>query len=187
MHPVVVRLADVTPQPWKNGHGAMRELLVRPAGVEPRLRISVADIGRDSPFSSYPGVERWFTVIDGAGVVLHFADGPRTVKPDDPPLRFAGADAPGCTLVDGPVRALNLMLRGVAGQLVRVADGRDWTPPTTCAGLFATAAGDCEADGTGHALPDGALLWFDAAPSVLRFTPATAPSASWWLAADTRA
>jgi len=187
MHPVVIRLADVAPQPWRNGHGSMRELLVRGAEGGPGLRISVADIGRDCPFSTYPGLDRWFAVIEGAGVVLHFADGPRRVTSDDPPLQFGGADAPACTLVDGPTRALNLMLRGVAGRLARAADGGDWTPRAACAGLFATAAGNCDADGTSHAVPAGALLWFDDAPSTMRFTPAAHAATSWWLAADARA
>jgi environmental stress-induced protein Ves len=34
------------------------------------LRISVAEITRDGPFSAFAGVQRWFAVLEGAGVML---------------------------------------------------------------------------------------------------------------------
>ena len=65
-----VRVVDTAPQAWRNGGGSTRELLAWPAGADWRVRVSVAEIGADGPFSAFDGVERWFAVLSGAGVVL---------------------------------------------------------------------------------------------------------------------
>lgn len=186
---MLVRTQDVAPQPWKNGGGTTRELLARPVGADWQVRVSVAEIDRDGPFSPFPGVERWFVVLKGAGVVLHFPDGPRPRTRRDPPLRFDGAAAPGCTLVDGPTQDLNLMLRGCAGRLDPAEDGVDWAPRAAMAGLFSAVAGRCEAGGRTHALPAYALLWWDEAPATLRFVAHERPAAAtgWWIAAGAAA
>jgi environmental stress-induced protein Ves len=108
---VWIDAASVAPQAWRNGGGQTRELLAWPAGADWRLRISRADIASDGPFSAFPGVERWFAVLQGAGVVLAFADAQHQLQPGDAPLRFDGAAAPGCRLLDGATQDLNLMLR----------------------------------------------------------------------------
>jgi environmental stress-induced protein Ves len=189
--PLLVRADDAPPQPWRNGGGTTRELLALPAGDAWRMRLSVADIERDGPFSAYPGVRRWFAVLQGAGVRLDFGtDGARTLTPADAPLAFDGALAPGCALVDGPTRDLNLMLRDARGTMARVVVGRPWRPREEGAarcGLFAAVAGRCRADGRGHAVPARVLLWFDAAPDALAFEPDAAPadaSVGWWIAAS---
>ena len=56
-----------------------RELLAEPA-PNWRWRISVADIQGSGAFSAYPGVSRWFAVVQGAGVVDL---GPRFGKTDN--------------------------------------------------------------------------------------------------------
>ena len=65
-----VDASTATPVPWKNGGGVTRELLRLPAGSgeDWTLRISVADIAADGPFSPVPGITRWFAVLTGAGV-----------------------------------------------------------------------------------------------------------------------
>lgn len=111
-------LADaVVPQAWRNGGGQTRELFAWPPGPDWQLRISLADIEQDGPFSAFPGVERWFAVLEGGGVALLFAEGERVVSAGEPPLHFDGGAAPGCRLLAGPTRDLNLMLRGVEGRL----------------------------------------------------------------------
>jgi len=66
--PSVVQLGDAAPRRWRNGGGVTRELPAWPSPQEWRVRVSVADVEREGPFSSFPGVDRWFAVIDGAGV-----------------------------------------------------------------------------------------------------------------------
>ena len=59
------------------------------------VRLSVADIDADGPFSALPGVVRWFAVVQGAGVELDFREpDARRITRTDPPLRFDGAAAP---------------------------------------------------------------------------------------------
>lgn len=111
---MIVCADEIVPTPWKNGGGVSRDLLFWPAADSWRVRISLADIGRDGPFSPYPGVDRWFAVVEGDGVELQFADGSRLQRRGDAPLQFDGADAPGCRLLAGATRDLNLMLQGGA-------------------------------------------------------------------------
>ena len=73
MTPRLVALADTPPVPWRNGGGLTRELLAWPDGGDWAVRVSVAEIEADGPFSTFPGVERWFAVLEGGGVALTIA------------------------------------------------------------------------------------------------------------------
>jgi environmental stress-induced protein Ves len=116
-----VRLDEVTPAPWRNGGGVTRELLAWPGPDHWSIRISVADIERDGPFSPFPGVERWFAVLAGGGVRLTI-DGdasPLTVR--DQPVRFDGGAATTCQLLAGATQDFNLMLHGASGHVQRLS------------------------------------------------------------------
>lgn len=133
-----VDASTAAPAPWKNGGGVTRELLRLPPGSNDdwTLRISVADVGTEGPFSSFPGVTRWFAVLDGAGVRLRLADRTLEVRPGDAPLRFDGADAPGCALLDGRTRDLNVMVRSDrADSLLTCASFLDEAEPGTSPGF----------------------------------------------------
>ena len=118
----IVRATDVPAQPWKNGGGVTRELLRLPATGDWHLRISVADIAADGPFSSFEDVERWFAVIEGAGVRLNWNGRERLMDTAAWPLCFDGGQAPDCRLLDGPTRDLNVMTRhGLASMLLMPA------------------------------------------------------------------
>lgn len=130
----------VDPTPWKNGGGRTRELFVWPPQGDWQLRISLADIEQDGPFSAFPGVQRHFAVLQGGGVRLQFVDGERLLQAGDPPLAFDGAEAPGCALIDGPTRDLNLMLRGLAGTLMPALHGTSAPPGWPWRALFVTGA-----------------------------------------------
>lgn len=151
-----VTAANLAPQPWRNGGGQTRELLAWPPGPDWRLRISLADIEQDGPFSAFAGVERWFAVIEGGGVALSFAGGERELRVGDTPCCFDGAEAPGCRLLDGPTRDLNLMLRGIEGRLHQGPEaptGPGWRA------LFCIAPARLHlADGRQQALPALSLL-----------------------------
>ncbi len=132
----IVRMDSVPEQPWANGGGISRELLTWPSAEHWRLRVSVADIDSDGPFSAYPGVDRWFAVLLGAGVVLSLPQGDQRVVLGDDALRFHGADAPHCRLIDDPTRDLNLMLRGAYGHLQRVGAGVTVVSDAPLRGVF---------------------------------------------------
>ena len=183
----VVRVGAVAPRPWRNGGGVTRELLAVPAGSDWRVRVSVADVATDGPFSAFPGVARWFAVLDGAGVELTIDGAVHRLAPGDAPLAFDGAARTTCRPIAGPTRDLNLMLRGVAGRLVPARDGARRRPGLGQCGLFTSAGGRCDADGTaGIELPPGSLAWFDRAPAWLAFT-AAAPGLAWWIDAGAAA
>jgi len=117
----VVLAADAAAQPWKNGGGVTRELLRLPADGDWDLRISLADIDADGPFSPFEGVERWFAVIEGAGVLLRWPGREHRMTPAAWPLRFDGADAPDCRLLGSSTRDLNLMTRDRPSTLLMPA------------------------------------------------------------------
>ena len=168
-----VRLAECLPQPWRNGSGLTRELLrwpLRPmaaradaADSDWTLRISVAEIGRDGPFSPFPGVERWFAVLQGHGVQLALPQGERRLAPGDAPLSFAGEAAPGCRLVDGPTQDLNLMQRRGCGRsrMWCVQAGSTVEGPTRWRGLYAHERQRIVIGGEAQVVEAGTLLWSD--------------------------
>jgi hypothetical protein len=181
----LIRLADAAPQPWRNGGGTTRELLAWPSAHAWRLRVSVADVARDGPFSPFPGVERWFAVLDGNGVELATGGQSHRLTADVPPMRFSGEAATTCRLLDGPTRDLNLMLRGMRGGMFACLAGEPWRPRSAQCGLFAAVDGRCHGEAAID-LPARCLLWFDAAPASLSFAPSAAgvaAAAGWWLAA----
>jgi hypothetical protein len=177
-----VRTIDVTPQPWRNGGGVTRELLAWPPAGDWRVRVSVAAIERDGPFSSYPGVERWFAVLAGAGVELTIDGRVRRLRRGDAPSSFSGDADTRCRLLDGPTQDLNLMLRGARGAMQPAVDGEPYrVPPRAACGLFSAVAGRCaEID-----VPPCALLWFEEPPATLAFIAGERPAApiGWWLTA----
>ena len=102
-----------------------RELLAWPNAEDWTLRLSVADIEEDGPFSAFPGVQRWIVALTGVGMELGDPFNFR-IEPGMPPYRFEGEYAPMCTLIDGPTRDLNLMIdeSRASGWLLRfVSDG----------------------------------------------------------------
>jgi environmental stress-induced protein Ves len=121
-----IALAGCPPRPWRNGGGVTRELLAWPRPDHWQLRVSVAAIEQDGPFSPFPGVQRWFAVLAGAGVRLDLARGAVTLAPHDVPIAFEGEDAPWCHLLEGATQDLNFMVQrgsGVAALRVAAAGG----------------------------------------------------------------
>ncbi len=179
-----IRLADVRAEPWRNGGGTTRVLLAWPEAAHWRLRVSVAEIASEGPFSPFPGVERWFAVIAGAGVRLALPDGPAVLQAGDAPRRFDGEAAPGCTLLDGPTQDLNLMARRDAGQpgMALAHPGGELGAGCAWRGLYTADAATLETGGPGgvvEPLEAGTLLWTEAAddaPWTLR-----QGRRAWWL------
>jgi environmental stress-induced protein Ves len=212
----LVRWADAPAQPWRNGGGTTRELLAWPAlaaappgpagdssvrssgsAMPWQLRVSVADITRDGPFSAFPGVGRAFAVLEGPGVVLDFATAPDAgmppgahpagtmrLTPADAAITFDGAQAPGCQLIDGPTRDLNLMVLESAGRpvMARAAAGQSWAPGGRWRGLYTHGSACLETAAGRLELPPACLAWTEettASPWRL-----FAGEHCWWLALE---
>jgi environmental stress-induced protein Ves len=128
--------------------------------------VSVADITQDGPFSAFPGIDRCFTVLEGAGVALMLDGQAVDLVPGDDPLRFDGAAAPGCRLLHGPTRDLNLMVRASAGRAAMTAAtvGAPWRSTATWRGLYVHGAAEVDFGAGLQTLSAAALVWqaFDA-------------------------
>ena len=188
-----VLLDRVPAQAWRNGGGSTQELLAWPLASQTAAwhwRISVASIARSGPFSAYPGVQRWFTVLTGDGVRLRFdgspAGAPATallLTPDHEPLAFEGGAAPDCELLGGPTLDLNLMLHRAQGQMLRVQAEDEWRSAAACRAVFTMQPCVLQIDDTDAAhLPASCLAWSDHAQRQRwRLQGLAAPAQAWWL------
>jgi environmental stress-induced protein Ves len=125
-------------QRWKNGGGWTTEIAraadpASPAG-DFRWRVSIAEIGTDGPFSSFPGVDRDLVLLEGAGMELVIgAAEPVFLAERFARVRFDGALPVACRLLDGATRDFNVMVRRglVAAELwVRPLVGTLLVPPS---------------------------------------------------------
>jgi environmental stress-induced protein Ves len=110
--PRVVRRDEVAPQPWANGGGTTRELLRAEDGS---WRVSLAEIERDGPFSTFPGRRRLLTVVDGVVLAL-VVDGVEQVVEPRRPFAFEGDSEVSASIPEGPVRALNVIVDPAAAS-----------------------------------------------------------------------
>lgn len=183
-----VRLQDAPTQPWRNGGGTTRELLAWPSDAQAgawQVRVSVADITRDGPFSPFPGVHRAFAVLEGAGVELDFAAtanrspaglhaapheagaGVRCLAAGEDAITFDGAQAPGCRLIAGLTRDLNLMVRSHVGQarMTWATPGQSAVSQGPWRGLYTHGGARLDTAAGPVALPAATLAWSDAEPA----------------------
>ncbi len=183
---LLVAAQSVAPQAWRNGGGQTRELLAWPPQGPWQLRISRADIGADGPFSAFPGVTRWFSVLEGRGVALTLPGGRHLVDATGDALCFDGAWAPDCALLDGPTLDLNLMAIGGASVMRKVVAGEPWDDGYRMRGLYTTTAGQWHGPQAVCAVQSHSLLWEpDSAPGAWTFMPHRhahpASGSAWWL------
>ena len=111
----VIRSAEYRLMPWKNGRGETTEIAASPEGAGLDgfdWRVSMAHVARNGPFSSFEGVDRTLSILDGGGLRLEIA-GRAAIEltASSSPLSFP-ADLPAtAALADGPVVNLNVMTR----------------------------------------------------------------------------
>jgi environmental stress-induced protein Ves len=135
--------------PWKNGGGETLEIVSHPAdaGMDAfAWRVSVADIAQDGPFSQFPGVDRTLVLMTGRGIRLISESGdPFELHVPFEPVTFPGESPLRCSLIDGPTRDFNFMVRRgvVSGEVVVVREGSQALAPAAAYVCFA-AAGTCE-------------------------------------------
>jgi hypothetical protein len=170
--PNLVRAGDVAPVRWRNGGGLTRELLAWPRAEDWVVRVSVADIAADGPFSSYPGVERWFAVLEGEGIELSGEEGSVRLRPGDAIHRLRGESATACRLLGGATRDFNVMVRREAASAKVDALSSAGDPAADWTGCFAVAPSRARLAGEGawRELPALALAW-SAAPARLEVEP----------------
>ena len=122
--------------PWANGLGTTA-VIARFPDVDDvwAWRLSIADVVTDGPFSVLAGVDRFIAVADGVGMTLVVDDLPpvtlsstststsASTSASTTVYAFDGGASTHCSLLDGPVADLNLMVRrGVAVGELEVID-----------------------------------------------------------------
>lgn len=136
--PVPLRAADRPATAWKNGGGVTREIAAGPSGAaldDFAWRISLADVAEGGPFSSFSGIDRVITVVEGKGMELTVDGAVELVDRPFLPFAFPGDAQTDCRLLDGPIRDFNVMTRrGRASAEVRFVHG-DQPLPRAGAGL----------------------------------------------------
>lgn len=132
----IVRFAELTVVPWRNGAGVTREVVARRSGSGPQdfdWRVSIADVKAPGPFSLFPGVDRVILLVGGERMDL-VIDGVEHVLGLHELLGFDGASQTSCTLPEGPTRDLNVMThRDQLSAAVAVRDLSE-TRPTAVSG-----------------------------------------------------
>jgi environmental stress-induced protein Ves len=111
----ILRAADYRVMPWKNGGGTTTEIAVSPerAGLDDfDWRISMARVETSGPFSSFAGIDRTLSVLEGEGIVLDVAGLPPTrLTTASVPFAFPGDVSTSAALIGGPITDLNIMTR----------------------------------------------------------------------------
>lgn len=184
----LTHLAQTAPQAWRNGGGQTRELLAWPPRASSwQLRVSVADIGEDGPFSAFPGVSRAFAVLRGAGVQLRWAaNRSALLTTGSAPLRFDGGEPPVCQLLNGATQDLNLMVQrasGQAGMAQADASTRSLPAGPRWRGMY-LAEGEAwlqRGDAPATPLAAGTLAWSDNCPHDWQLDGPQAAPQAWWL------
>jgi environmental stress-induced protein Ves len=111
--------SDYLTMPWKNGTGSTDEICLLPAGATRDkfdIRVSRAAISAPGVFSSFPGVERTITLIEGAGLALEFDDHAVQLGIGQPHMFDSGLTPVGVPTA-GAVRVVNVMAARDAWQL----------------------------------------------------------------------
>lgn len=94
-------------QPWKNGGGITREVVRWPAAGAYDVRVSVADVERSGPFSTFPGYRRWSFLLGAAPIDL----GGRVLHAVGDGVELDGAEPIAARLLAGPTTLLNVLAR----------------------------------------------------------------------------
>jgi environmental stress-induced protein Ves len=108
----IIRSADYSARPWKNGGGTTRDIVVSPPGTsldDFDWRLSLAQVDRDGPFSRFDNVDRTLVLLSGA-MTLHEQDR-RIDLVRNEPVAFAGERTIEATLAGGSTLDFNVMTR----------------------------------------------------------------------------
>ncbi len=101
--------------PWKNGGGSTLELIKIPDPLQSDsflLRLSIAYIQTDGPFSLFPGIDRCLMLLQGDGFDLNFTEGQEvTMNAPFVPFYFQGEKSIECKLVQGACYDFNVMVK----------------------------------------------------------------------------
>ncbi len=102
---------------WKNGKGQSAEIVIHPphgniSDLSFQWRLSTARISEDSPFSVFPGYNRYLTLLSGKSIEIFLEKTAikKTISVGQI-LQFSGDEPAHCHLPTGPVTDLNLIYK----------------------------------------------------------------------------
>ena len=103
---------DFVSMPWKNGAGTTLELfkVQESSSSNFKLRLSVAKIQENGPFSHFPGIDRELAILEGFGVTLNFSNKQVHLMKGESILKFTGESHIDCILKKGTVVDFNTMV-----------------------------------------------------------------------------
>lgn len=110
----LLRAAERSAVPWKNGGGITREVAVSPAGSafgDFDWRVSIAEIGVAGPFSLFPGVDRRMAILEGRLSLSIDGKAPLTLSRDSAAVSFPGEVPVFAEPLGALVTDLNVMTR----------------------------------------------------------------------------
>ncbi|MEO8707170.1 MAG: HutD family protein [Kofleriaceae bacterium] len=97
-------------QPWKNGGGVTHEIVRWPDTGEYDVRVSIAEVARSGPFSTFPGYQRWSIVLAGDLGLVETARGHTHRLAIGEPFQLAGETAVTAQLT-APAALLNILVK----------------------------------------------------------------------------
>jgi len=167
---IILRPQDYRQMQWRNGKGVTVEIAAYPQGAsidDFDWRVSMAKVSEDGPFSSFPGIDRTLSILDGNGLELVVEGAaPANLTIDTPPHAFAADRPTYARLLDGALTDFNVMTRrGHCAHAVemittgrRLLSRKDWN--ILLAYCHAGAA-DIETDGRSAPLKAGQTAIID--------------------------
>jgi len=96
--------------PWKNGGGETLELYKEELYGKIQFRLSIATVKSSGPFSHFPELNRFLTLLEGNGFELQFDTKKEVLNQPLQWLSFDGNDNIQCDLIDGPCLDFNVMV-----------------------------------------------------------------------------
>ena len=177
----IIRYAELRAEPWRNKGGVTRELASHPKAASAQdgawdWRVSIAEVSTAGAFSTFPGMDRVLTVIDGE-LLLLTVDGAEHPLEKYRPFRFSGEADTASALPTGDIRDLNVITRNGAfkgytsiielskkrahpvfeGQLAVLLQGQATVSPGTAgdSGTSEATGGEAADGGAGAAGADG--------------------------------
>ena len=119
----IIRYAELKAIPWRNGGGVTRELARHPRTPPAQgslqtaarddawdWRVSIAEVSKAGAFSTFAGMDRVLTVLDGELLLLS-VDGAEHPLEKYRPFRFSGDAESAGALPTGDIRDLNVITR----------------------------------------------------------------------------
>lgn len=96
--------------PWKNGGGETLELYKEELYGKLQFRISIATVKTSGPFSQFPEINRYLTLLEGNGFQLQFDHKKEVIDQPLQWLSFDGNDNIQCDLISDPCLDFNIMI-----------------------------------------------------------------------------